>query len=217
LTVQSEGGCLENVGVTTYRELACHLRHQFRSDFHRCPIIGVDGFSGSGKSDFAQALALELGATVINTDDLVPGWDGLRASIDLLEEWVLVPISEGHPASWQRFDWQLMRPAEWHDVVPSSVVIVEGCGVGHKKLSGFLSYLVWMNAPEVERRQRIRGRFDWDMYQPYVEVWADQERELRADDDVEARADLVVGTGDVRADVDPKSAFVQRIPEDWRA
>jgi uridine kinase len=193
------------------------LRHQFRSDFHRCPIIGVDGFSGSGKSDFAHALALELGATVINTDDLVPGWDGLRASIDLLEEWVLVPISEGHPASWQRFDWELMRPAEWHDVVPSSVVIVEGCGVGHKKLSRFLSYLVWMNAPEVERRQRIRGRFDWEMYQPYVEVWADQERELRAGDDVAARADLVVETGTVLDDVEPKSAFVQRIPEDWRA
>jgi uridine kinase len=216
LIVQSEGDCLDDLGVTTFRELACHLRHQFRSDFHTCPIIGIDGFSGSGKSDFAASLALELGATVINTDDLVPGWDGLRASIDLLEEWVLLPISLGQKASWQRFDWQLMRPAEWHEVAPSSVVIVEGCGVGHKKLSDFLSYLVWMNAPVAQRRERVRGRFDWEMYQPYVDMWAEQERALRFEDDVAARADLVVESAVVRDDVDPKSAFVRRIPEDWR-
>jgi para-aminobenzoate synthetase len=215
LTVQSEGDCLDDLGVTTFRELACHLRHQFRSDSHRCPIIGIDGFSGSGKSDFAHALALELGATVINTDDFVPGWEGLRASIDLLEEWILVPISQDQTASWQRFDWHLMRPAEWHDVVPSSVLIVEGCGVGHKKLSSFLSYLVWMNAPVTERLRRIHSRFDWEMYEPYVDMWAEQERQLRAGDDAEARADLVVESGVVRDDVDPKSAFVRHVPKDW--
>jgi uridine kinase len=206
--------CLENVGSMTYRELACHLRHQFRSDRHQCPIIGIDGFSGSGKSDFARSLADELDATVINTDDLVPGWNGLRTSLDLLEEWILAPISQGQAASWQRFDWLQMHAAEWNEVAPTPVLIVEGCGVGHLKLSGFLSYLVWMNAPETLRSERLRDRLDWEMYQPFVDVWAEQEKILRAGDDVAARADLVVETGVSRDGFDSAVAFHCRVSED---
>jgi dephospho-CoA kinase len=216
LTVPIDVDCFEDVGLTSYRELACHLRHQFRSDLHECPIIGIDGFSGSGKSDFAQALALELGATVVNSHDLVQGWDGLRASIDLLQENVLDPIARGETASWRRFDWQSMRPMEWHELDASHVVIVEGCGVGHRKLSSFLSYLIWVNASETQRLERIRNRFDWETYEPFVDQWARQERTVIDGDDVIARANLVVETGVVSDDVDPKAAFVQRIPESWR-
>jgi len=48
-----------------------------------------------------------------------------------------------------------------------------------------------------------------------VDMWAEQERQLRAGDDAEARADLVLESGVVRDDVDPKSAFVRHVPKDW--
>ena len=44
MNVQSEADCSEVDGFTTYRALACQLRHRFLSDPHVCPIIGVDGF-----------------------------------------------------------------------------------------------------------------------------------------------------------------------------
>lgn len=212
MTAQSEADCLESVGVTTYRALACQLRHRFLSDPHQCPIIGVDGFSGSGKSHFAQILARHLGGAVINTDDLVPGWDGLRASIDLLEQWILSPISRGQPASWRRFDWELMRAAEWNEIAPTPVLVVDGCGVGHRKLSGYLSYLVWVNAPEPLRYDRLRGRSDWEMYEPFVKRWAEQEKLLRAGDDVASRANLVVEAGERHKGVDRRRAFIHRVP-----
>lgn len=214
MTTQSEVDCPHTLEVTTYRALACQLHHRFRSDRHPCPIIGVDGFSGSGKSVFAQSLAREIDCTVINTDDLVPGWDGLQASIQLLEEWILSPISEGHAASWQRFDWQHMRAAEWNEIAPTSVLIVEGCGVGDRALSGFLSYLVWIEAPEKLRSDRLRSRSDWDMYEPFVESWSAQERLLRADDDVAKRADLIVETGVIPDGIDLTKEFVRWIAED---
>ena len=100
----------------SFRALACEIRHRFLAENGATSIIAVDGFSGSGKSYFALCLAQELDAVIINTDDFVPGWDGLGASIDLLEKWILKPLSHGEPAGWQRFDWDVMHTTEWVDV-----------------------------------------------------------------------------------------------------
>lgn len=214
MTAQSEADCLNVVEVSTFRALACQLHHRFRSDRHQCPIIGIDGPPGSGKTLFAEFLAREIDCAVINADDLVPGWSGLRASIDLLEEWILAPVSQGQVASWQRFDWHQMRPAEWIDVAPASVLIVEGCGVGHVKLSGYLSYLVWMNAPERLRIERLQGRADWTSYEPFSDSWSEQERALRAHDDVATRADLIVESAALVERIDPKNEFAYRLADD---
>jgi len=161
-------------------------------------VIGIDGWSGSGKSFVAQNLGRELGAPVINSDDLLPGWDGLARSLDLIEEWILAPLHDGHQAAWQRFDWDLMRYTEWVPVPDSRFLIIEGCGVGLPRLARYLGFLVWVAAPEAVRRQRLPLRFDWEMYAPHVASWADQESALRDGDDMELRADLVVENGAAR-------------------
>jgi uridine kinase len=194
----------------SFRALACEIRHRFLAENGATSIIAVDGFSGSGKSYFALCLAQELDAVIINTDDFVPGWDGLGASIDLLEKWILKPLSHGEPARWQRFDWEVMHTTEWVDIETSSVLIVEGCGVGCKKLSDYYSYLVWVNADESLRLDRLPQRFDWEMYRPFVEVWAEQERAIRAGDDVAGRADLVVENGERPEQFDARTTFLHR-------
>jgi cytidylate kinase len=200
-----------SVVATSFRALACELRHRFLAEEETTSIIAVDGFSGSGKSYFARRLAFELGVTVINTDDFVPGWNGLGESIDLLEEWILEPLSRGESARWHRYDWDLMRTTEWVDVAPSPALVVEGCGVGAKRLSHYYSYLVWVEADESLRLGRLPQRFDWEMYQPFVDVWAEQERKLRTGDDVAARADLVIENREEleRSGEDP--SFLQRV------
>jgi uridine kinase len=174
-------------------------------------MIAVDGFSGSGKSYFARRLALELGAGLVNTDDFVQGWNGLGASIDLLEEWILRPIRRGESAQWLRYDWDLMRTTEWVAVPPTSVLVVEGCGVGAQTLSGYYSYLVWVEADESLRRERLPERVDWEMYRPFVEIWAEQERALRVGDDVAGRADLIVESGEPVERLDTTTSFFQRV------
>ncbi|HVT70025.1 MAG TPA: hypothetical protein VHF26_19900 [Trebonia sp.] len=165
-------------------------------------VVGVDGLSGAGKSGFARRLAAELGAPVLSTDDLVPGWDALAESVALLTEWVLVPLAAGRPARWRRYDWIAGRPAEWVDVEPGDFLVVEGCCVGVPPAAAGLSYLIWIDAPAGERRRRLELRSDWAAYQPFFESWTRQENALQAAADTPGRAGLVVdnsgrsGTGE---------------------
>lgn len=188
----------------TYRALADRLARLKPTAPAGCIVIGIDGWSGAGKSFFADNLCRELDVPLIHTDDVMPGWDGLARTVDLLERWILGPLAAGRQAVWRRYDWDLLRAAEWHEVPPEGVLIIEGCGIGHRRLARYLSYLVWVSAPPHVRHQRLPGRDDWDMYRPFVHMFAAQEDALRAGDDPERRADLVV-QNDTPADA-PRAA-----------
>ena len=155
-------------------------------------VVGVDGMSGSGKSGFARRLAAELGARVLSADDLVPGWDGLAESVTMLTERVLRPLAAGRSARWRRYDWIAGRPGEWVGVERGDFLVVEGCCVGLPSAAACLSYLIWIDTAEAERRRRLELRPDWAIYQPFAERWARQENALQADANTPGRADLVV-------------------------
>jgi cytidylate kinase len=199
----------------TYRALADRLARIEPIAPARCIVVGIDGWSGAGKSFFADRLCQELGAALIRTDDVMPGWDSLARTIDLLERWILIPLAAGRPAVWRRFDWDLMRAAEWAEVAPTRTLVIEGCGIGHRRLAPYLSYLIWVSAPAQVRRTRLPGREDWEMYRPFVDMFAAQERALRAGDDPEQRADLLVcndasAEGPTRPAGDREPGFVVR-------
>jgi hypothetical protein len=188
----------------------------------RCFVIGVDGLSGAGKTGFARRLGAALGAPVLSTDDLVPGWDGLAESVGLLTDWVLRPLSiqgqlnqgrlnqdplkTGNPLSagpparpapvrWRRYDWQAGGPGEWVTLDPGDFLIVEGCCVGTPPAGAYLSYLIWIDAPAAERRRRLERRADWPWYAPHAAAWARQEAALHAPARTPEHADLIVDNG----------------------
>jgi hypothetical protein len=169
-------------------------------DARRCRVVGIDGMSGSGKSSFARRLADELAAPVLSVDDLVPGWDGVAESVGLLADWVLRPLAAGRPARWRRYDWLAGRQAEWVDLPPGEFLVVEGCCVGLPTASACMSYLIWIDAPEDERRRRLEARPDWAGYAPFARRWARQEAALQATADTPGRADLVVDNSEKRCD-----------------
>jgi hypothetical protein len=160
-----------------------------------CLVVGIDGMSGAGKTEFARRLAGELSAPVLSTDDLVPGWDGLAESVGLLTDWVLRPLAAGQPARWQRYDWLAGQPGEWASLDPGDFLVVEGCCAGLFPAAAYLSYLIWIDVPEAERRRRLEQRADWPAYAPFAERWARQEAALQAGAATAARADLVVENG----------------------
>lgn len=165
-------------------------------------VIAIDGYSGSGKTHLADRVALALGAECVHLDDFVPGWFGLARSVELLVEWVLEPLAAGRGAGWRRWDWERREFGKWETLAVriDGIVIVEGCGAGSQGALPWLSTLIWIDATAEERTRRLRARHDWNVYEPWFEVWADQEHVLRTNDDPAVAADAVVTMNENRPD-----------------
>jgi Phosphoribulokinase / Uridine kinase family len=192
--------------VETFDSLAARIVHQPTDA--RVRLVAVDGAGGAGKSTFAARLAKALGgAPVIHTDDFSTGEPGV--------EWwprfdgeVVVPLSEGRPARYRRYDWPTRRLAEWHTVEPAPVVILEGVSSARAAVRDVLAFAIWVDAPEDIRLARGLER-DGEEARPLWRRWMAQEDTHFAKDDTRPRCDLIVdGNPDVRHD--KETEFVAR-------
>ena len=152
-------------------------------------VVAVDGPSGSGKSEIADRLGRRLDATVLRVDEFVPGWRGLAEMPPALARDLLVPLAAGVPATVRPWDWHADRWGEPVLVKPGRYVVLDGCGSGSRALRPFLSLLVWVDAPADVRHARAMAR-DGDVYEPWWDVWAEQERRLFAAEQTAAAADV---------------------------
>lgn len=152
-------------------------------------VVAVDGPSGSGKSEVADRLGRRLDATVLRVDDFVPGWRGLAAMPPALARDLLAPLAAGAPASIRPWHWHADRWGEPVAVKPAAHLVLDGCGSGSRVIRPFLSLLVWVDAPAEVRHARAMAR-DGDVYGPWWDVWAEQERALFAAEQTEAAADV---------------------------
>ena len=157
-------------------------------------ITLVDGPSGSGKSEYGVWLAAERRAVLVSLDDVYPGWDGLDAGSWHVHHNVLVPIAQGRPGRYQRWDWHLGVPADWVEVSPDRPVVIEGCGAIRREGLAIQADRVWVEATADVRKARALQR-DGDVYAPHWERWALQEQRFLALHDGKGNADLVITTG----------------------
>jgi para-aminobenzoate synthetase len=157
-------------------------------------LVAVDGRSGAGKTEVAALLSEVLGGVpVVQVDDVVPGWDGLSAGVDRFVTGVLEPWAAGEVGWLARWDWEQDAAAAPQHVQRPHLAVVEGCGAGSARCRPFLSAVVWLEAPDVVRKERALDR-DGDLYRPHWQRWADQEAALYSRDPVAERADVVVDT-----------------------
>jgi hypothetical protein len=155
-------------------------------------LVAVDGGAGSGKTSFAERLAVALdGAPVVHTDDLLDGWGDLEASWPRLEAQVLRPLACGRAARWQRYDWLTGSFAEWHDLPASEVLIVEGVGSARRQAQPHLSLSVWVQAPRAVRVERGITRDGPELFELFL-TWLDGEAVHHEREGTPDRADLVV-------------------------
>ncbi|GAA3812778.1 uridine kinase family protein [Cellulomonas soli] len=155
-------------------------------------VIAVDGFSGAGKTWFADRLARSLDATLLHLDDLVPGWDALAEGVDRLTERVLRPLHAGKPAHVTRYDWVQGRIAEPIHVPTAPVLVIEGSGAGAVVDRTLVDAVLWVDVPGTVRDARLDARSDRETYLPFRDLWHAQEVDLATRACTRARADHIV-------------------------
>jgi cytidylate kinase len=156
-------------------------------------VILIDGRSGSGKSTLAPlvAAALETPAQLIRLDDIYPGWGGLAAGSRHVLENVLVPLAEGRPSRWRRWDWTADAAAEWHAVDPTAALVIEGAGILTRANRALATFGIWVELDDETRKRRALAR-DGDLYAPHWHRWAAQEEAFLARERPRLSADLLI-------------------------
>ena len=76
-----------------------------------------------------------------------------------LIEQVLLPLSSGSDASYQRFDWTQKVPGAWISVSASNrIVVIEGVYSLRPELRAYYDVKVWVDTDEETRASRLVAR-----------------------------------------------------------
>lgn len=143
-------------------------------------LVAIDGGSGSGKSTLAAAVAAELDAVVVPSDDFFAAgitdaeWDALgpgeraAAAIDWrrLRKDALEPLLTGSIASWHPFDFaagtradgSYPMAAEAVTREPAPVILLEGAYSSRPELADLIDLAVLVDVPVDERHGRLLSR-----------------------------------------------------------
>ncbi len=155
-------------------------------------FVGVDGRGGAGKSTLAARLARATpGAAVVAVDDFsgprVAAWDWDRFARQVRD-----PLLAGQTAHYQRWDWDRDEGAEWHDIRPGVLVVVEGVSATRAEAGVPWELTIWVDAPRHVRLERALRRDGAAMLAQWTEVWMPSEEAYIAAQAPDQRADLVV-------------------------
>jgi uridine kinase len=163
-------------------------------------LVAIDGPGGAGKSTFASRLSRALdAASVVHTDDFASTDNPVKWWPRLLEQ-VIQPLAAGRRARYQRFDWSTESLAEWIDVEPCPVVIIEGVSAGRSEWRHHLAFLIWIETPQAERLRRGLERDGADALDDW-EAWVAEEELHFEADPTRWYVNLVVdGTGPMDAE-----------------
>jgi uridine kinase len=161
-------------------------------------LLCIDGPAGSGKTTLANDVMAEVptgtSARVVHLDDVYPGWTGLAEGLDRVRRLVVAPLAEGRPGGYHRYDWDAGREAEWVEVAPVDLLVLEGVGSGSAASPTQVTRLVWVEAPADLRLERGLAR-DGEAMRNHWLRWRVEEDALHAAHRTRERADQVVTTG----------------------
>jgi hypothetical protein len=160
-------------------------------------LIAVDGPSGSGKSRLAARLAVDLGATVVSTDDFAT-WDDPVSWWPRLVDGVLTPIADGRAGRYQKTEWTDGRPhpGPYVRTAVPPVLVLEGVSAGRRSVANLLSALIWCDVPDAATRLARAVARDGEQARKHLVAWQYFESGWFAVDGTRARADHVVAGSD---------------------
>jgi uridine kinase len=136
-------------------------------------VAGIDGAGGAGKSTLARGISDALAGRVstIRCDDFYRPLTGAQYSHLTPQEayenyfdWrrlrdeALMPLRAGEPARYQRYDWSTDGLAEWIEIEPREIVLVEGVFSLRPELRPRLEVAIFIETPRDERMRRMSAR-----------------------------------------------------------
>jgi uridine kinase len=171
-------------------------------------LVGIDGCGGAGKSTLARALADLIPATVVEFDDFYRPSQERQARRDgevggdfdwrRVREQILAPLAGDRSARYQRYDWGEDRLAEWHDLQPGGVVIVEGNYSTRSELRDFYDFTIWVEAPRELRLERGVARGGDNTRRRWLEEWMPEEERYIAAESPQRGAHMVIDGSSAR-------------------
>ncbi|MEI5908631.1 uridine kinase [Bacillus spongiae] len=191
-------------------------------------IIGIDGPSAAGKSTLARKLKnLGKEVTIVHMDDFyrpsnekkIVDSTSVGESFDWerLMKQVLLPVSNNNKGSYQRYDWDTDRLAEWHKVPVGGIVIIEGCYSLRNELLPFYHVKLWVDALKeissvrvVDRERRGTGNKKmWEeVYRPAEEKYIELQKPYK-------NVDIIVdGAGEI-ADINQCEVKILHESDRW--
>jgi len=129
-------------------------------------FIGIDGCGASGKSTFAAELSRSLESVeIIHFDyfyrsslerSCFAGSKSVGWQFDWrrLEREVLTPLQMGSETNYLQYNWKTGCLADWRNIRPRSVIIVEGIYTLRPELSRYYDLRLWIECPRDERLKR---------------------------------------------------------------
>jgi uridine kinase len=163
----------------------------------RAAVLLIDGRSGSGKTELARAVVAGVpAAQLVRLDDLYPGWGGLEEGSRAVHDDILASDAP----RWRRWDWELGRHAEWHEVDPDRPLVVEGCGALSHDNRRLATFGIWVALDAATRKRRALER-DGSAFEPHWDEWAAQEDAFLTRENPAALADVVIDGHDVTVDL----------------
>ena len=182
-------------------------------------LVVIDGLGGAGKTVLAEALAAELGASVIQGDDFYRPSEERQASdsepevIGALVDWrrlelqVMAPLSRGEDARYRRYDWDRDRLGGWASVPSRETVVVEGVYLLRNELRRYASVAIWVETPREVRLARGIERDGEAARSRWVDEWMPAEDSYVSAMRPDAAAMLVVD-GQRCTGIDPRRRVV---------
>ncbi|GAA3849086.1 AAA family ATPase [Saccharothrix violaceirubra] len=158
-------------------------------------VVGIDGPGAAGKSTLAAALAAELGAVVVHTDDFhLPSAERVGNGYDLarLRVEVFEPAAVGKTTRYRRYDWPDDRLADWVQLPGDVPLVVEGVYSTSSAVRGFCTTTVFCRASPEVRLSRGLARDGEAARSRWVDEWMPAEDRYFAAERVEEAADVVV-------------------------
>jgi uridine kinase len=169
-------------------------------------LIAIDGHGGSGKTSFANRLAVSLGGVpVIHTDDF-SSWENPHNWWDRFEHDVLEPLERGDRVRYHAYDWAARRLGDWREIPVGDVVLVEGVSSSRQAMRGRLAMAILVDAPLSVRMTRGIAR-DGEAMRSQWEQWMANEAAHFAMDKTIDRVEFVVD-GSPSVPHDPETEFV---------
>ena len=168
-------------------------------------LVALDGPGGCGKSTIARHLAddLSLRVSIVQGDDFyAPMAEDVRESLaadqgferyfdwERMRDEVLAPLSEGNPARYRRYDWGRNELADWLELAPVGIVIVDGVYSFRPELRRFYDFAIWVDTPKKECLERLAQR--GENSGEWIRRWRDAEDYYVAQTDPVSAASAVV-------------------------